>query len=92
MKVENPIAFADTLSTKIMTLLYYHVKYTSLLLLPIQLSADWSYACIPYVDTIFDLRNLLTLVLWLYMASIGINSKPWKLFKSTQIFVSHRLR
>eukprot|EP00210_Caulerpa_lentillifera_P003807 g3636.t1 len=91
-KVENPVAFADTVFTKIMTMLYYHAKYTSLLLFPVQLSADWSYACIPYIQSIVDSRNLLTLGLWLYLIWTGLTDKPWNMFRGEKYLSESRWR
>ena len=59
LQVENPIPFAEPWTAKLTTG-YLHAKYFHLLLIPIWLSADWSYSCIPYVKTLLDPRNVAT--------------------------------
>ena len=59
LQVENPIPFAEPWTAKLTTG-YLHAKYFHLLLIPLWLSADWSYACIPYVKTLWDPRNVAT--------------------------------
>jgi hypothetical protein len=49
VQVENPIPFAEPLAARLTTG-YLHARYARLLVLPLQLSADWSYPCIPYVE------------------------------------------
>lgn len=78
-KVENPIPFAEDLSTRIMTMGYLHAFYASLLVVPFNLSADWSYACIPYVESVQDPRNILTVALYSTLIWLGISARPWGL-------------
>lgn len=49
-QVENPIPFAPLQSTRVMSTAYLHALYCKLLLLPYNLSCDWSYACVPLVE------------------------------------------
>ncbi|KAL0037384.1 hypothetical protein WJX79_005166 [Trebouxia sp. C0005] len=46
-KVENPIPFADPLTARLTTG-FLHAKYFHFLLFPLHLSADWSFACVPW--------------------------------------------
>lgn len=64
VQVENPIPFAEPWTANLTTG-YLHAKYFHLLLVPIWLSADWSYACIPYVKTLWDPRNLATAAVYM---------------------------
>ena len=76
MQVENPIPFAD-LQTARLTTGYLHAKYAHLLLVPLQLSADWSYACIPYVHSLADPRNAATAALYAFLGWVVLSACPW---------------
>eukprot|EP00803_Ostreobium_quekettii_P011106 evm.model.scf_344.3 EVM.evm.TU.scf_344.3 scf_344:28738-43688(+) len=78
-KVENPIPFADSWLTRVLTTGYIQAKYAQLLLWPSPLSADWSFACIPYVETLSDPRNLCTLALYFALAAVAVDARPWKM-------------
>lgn len=55
-KIENPLPFAPTALSRFLSLIYLHYKYTEQLLLGYELSADWSYSCVEYVESMKDLR------------------------------------
>eukprot|EP00884_Botryococcus_braunii_P010950 jgi/Botrbrau1/19857/Bobra.0124s0090.2 len=76
-KVENPIAFAEPLAANLTTG-YLHARYALLLMFPIHLSADWSYPCIPLVDSWSDSRNGASLALYLALLVATWAAKPWK--------------
>eukprot|EP00873_Tetraselmis_striata_P017239 jgi/Tetstr1/437503/TSEL_026182.t1 len=78
-KVENPIAFASSWETRWLTTGYLHAKYASLLVFPLELSADWSFACIPYVEELADPRNLMTAALYAVLLWLSIASQPWEI-------------
>jgi hypothetical protein len=54
---ENPFAFLRGLPRR-MSVSYLHARYLWLLLWPENLSAEYSYNCIPAVVDVYDLRNL----------------------------------
>ncbi|GMH37112.1 hypothetical protein BSKO_04985 [Bryopsis sp. KO-2023] len=78
-KVENPIPFAESMLVRVLTTLHVHARYAWLLIYPMHLSADWSYACIPYVETVGDFRNLLTAGLYAVLLYVVLAAKPWKI-------------
>ena len=79
LQVENPIPFSDSAATRALSLGYLHARYASLLLAPVQLSADWSYACIPLVDSLQDPRNLLTAALYAWLLWTALATRPWRI-------------
>ena len=52
-------------------------RYMGLLLAPVQLSADWSFSCIPPVETLADPRNLATAALYLWLIWALLAARPW---------------
>ena len=78
LQVENPIPFADPHTARLTTG-FLHTKYFHLLLFPLRLSADWSFACVPYVHSLQDARNAATAALYAALLWITIASKPWLL-------------
>lgn len=60
--LENPIAFASSFMTRVLSSAHLHTRYLSLLVLPINLSADYSFNAIPLVESLSDPRNILSLV------------------------------
>jgi hypothetical protein len=86
--VENPIPFADSLATRVRTTALLHARYMGLLLAPLQLSADWSFACIPLVESWRDPRNLAGLALYLWLAWCGLSARPVSLVRGVAAMVS----
>lgn len=78
LQVENPIPFASSLLTRRLSIGYLHARYAALLALPVQLSADWSFECIPLVTDIWDPRNAATLVLYSTLAWLVVAGRPWR--------------
>ena len=79
-KVENPIPFAESALTRVLSTGYLHARYAGLLLAPVLLSADWSFACIPLVDAMADVRNLATAALYSALAWSALACRPGALF------------
>lgn len=67
-RVENPIAFAEARATRLLTTAHLHARYAWLLLAPLRLSADWSFACVPPVEAWGDARNLAAAALYAALA------------------------
>ena len=78
VQVENPIPFAEPLTARLTTG-FLHAKYFHLLLFPLHLSADWSFACVPYVQSLADPRNAATAALYSALVWVVVSSKPWRL-------------
>ena len=77
VQVENPIPFADPLTARLTTG-FLHAKYFHLLLFPLHLSADWSFACVPYVQSLMDPRNAATAAVYAAVLWAVISCKPWQ--------------
>ncbi|WIA32001.1 hypothetical protein OEZ86_002854 [Tetradesmus obliquus] len=71
-KVENPIPFADSFTTRLLSTGFLHARYFGILLFPRHLSADWSFSCIPLVEQLSDPRNAATAALYLYFLYVGL--------------------
>ena len=76
LQVENPIPFAPPLA-RVLSTGYLHARYAALLLCPVHLSADWSFACIPLVESVLDWRNAATLLLYAALAAALLQGRPW---------------
>jgi hypothetical protein len=75
-EVENPIPFADSLATRLRSTAHLHARYAGLLVAPLRLSADWSFACIPLVEAWGDPRNLLSVALYAWLAWVALSARP----------------
>ncbi|KXZ44203.1 hypothetical protein GPECTOR_71g564 [Gonium pectorale] len=78
-KVENPIPFSSSRLERVLTTGHLHSRYAGLLLAPLQLSADWSFSCIPLVGSLTDPRNGLTVALYGYLIWTVLAARPWGL-------------
>jgi hypothetical protein len=78
LQVENPIPFAASLLTRRLSIGYLHARYAALLVLPVQLSADWSFDCIPLVTHLWDPRNAATLILYSTLTWLVVAGRPWR--------------
>ncbi|KAK9831331.1 hypothetical protein WJX81_003095 [Elliptochloris bilobata] len=76
-KVENPIPFVGPTAARLTTG-YLHARYMGLLLAPVQLSADWSFACIPPLEALADPRNLATAALYAWLLWVLLSARPWQ--------------
>lgn len=77
VQVENPIPFADPLTARLTTG-FLHAKYFHFLLFPLHLSADWSFACVPYVQSVMDPRNAATAAVYAAVLWVLVSCKPWQ--------------
>ena len=68
-RVENPIAFLPTRTSRLLTTGHSHVRYAILLAWPQHLSCDWSHACMQPVADASDPRALLLLALYSLLAA-----------------------
>ncbi|KAK3287154.1 hypothetical protein CYMTET_5321 [Cymbomonas tetramitiformis] len=64
-KVENPIPFMPTVLLRWLNVAKLHTWYGSMLLFPYYLSADWSFACVPTVGSLFEWVNGLSATFYL---------------------------
>ncbi|GLI69945.1 hypothetical protein VaNZ11_014684, partial [Volvox africanus] len=76
-KVENPIAFSTSPLERLLSTGHLHARYAGLLLLPIHLSADWSFDCVPMISRLTDPRNALTAALYSYLTVMLMAARPW---------------
>ncbi|KAG8512281.1 Protein O-mannosyl-transferase TMTC1 [Galemys pyrenaicus] len=70
---DNPASFSPYFLTRFLTYSYLLAFNVWLLLAPITLCYDWQVGSIPLVETIWDVRNLATVLLALAMASLGLH-------------------
>jgi protein O-mannosyl-transferase len=63
-KLENPIAFIEDPLLWAASNAYVHFKYFTLLVLPLQMSADWSFDCIPMITSLSDPRIIACVLLY----------------------------
>lgn len=71
LQVENPIPFADSFLARALSTGHLHARYFGLLLVPARLSADWSFACVPLVQSLGDSRNPATAALYCLAAWVA---------------------
>ncbi|XP_072510517.1 protein O-mannosyl-transferase TMTC1 isoform X3 [Notamacropus eugenii] len=64
---DNPASFSPYILTRFLTYSYLLAFNTWLLLAPITLCYDWQVGSIPLIETIWDVRNLATLLLVVVM-------------------------
>jgi hypothetical protein len=69
-RLDNQIPFINEGHNRVLTILYTYVVYAKLLILPMDLSCDYSYSALPNIDGYFDPRNLQTLGLVVVSAAI----------------------
>lgn len=67
---DNPAADSDVLQTRTFTFLFLPVMNFWLLLCPYGLSFDWSMGAIPLVESIFDRRNLYSLLFYCSLVTL----------------------
>ncbi|KAM9953792.1 hypothetical protein ACTFIR_008886 [Dictyostelium discoideum] len=60
--LENPIAREPILLTRILSLINLHARYLWLLIYPMDLSADWSFNCIPLIKDISNPLNIFSIL------------------------------
>jgi protein O-mannosyl-transferase len=69
-KAENPFVFLNG-TTWVMSVGYLQAKYAQLLVWPVELCAEYSFNCIPAVESIADPRNASTLFVCLLIAGLA---------------------
>lgn len=70
---DNPASFSPYFLTRFLTYSYLLAFNVWLLLAPITLCYDWQVGSIPLVETIWDVRNLATVLLAVAMASLSLH-------------------
>ncbi|XP_014442516.1 protein O-mannosyl-transferase TMTC1, partial [Tupaia chinensis] len=70
---DNPASFSPYILTRFLTYSYLLAFNVWLLLAPVTLCYDWQVGSIPLVETIWDVRNLATILLVLVMASLSLH-------------------
>ncbi|XP_018431934.1 PREDICTED: transmembrane and TPR repeat-containing protein 1 [Nanorana parkeri] len=70
---DNPASFSPYILTRFLTFSYLLAFNACLLLAPITLCYDWQVGSIPLVHSLWDRRNLETLVLLVVLLSLGLH-------------------
>ncbi|KAM9671744.1 protein O-mannosyl-transferase TMTC1 isoform 1-T1 [Trichechus inunguis] len=70
---DNPASFSPYILTRFLTYSYLLAFNVWLLLAPITLCYDWQVGSIPLVETIWDTRNLATILLAVVMALLSLH-------------------
>ncbi|KAG1677925.1 hypothetical protein FOA52_001343 [Chlamydomonas sp. UWO 241] len=78
-KVENPIAFAGDFQTRLLSTAHLHARYAWLLIFPRHLSCDWSFSCIPLVESVADPRNAASIAMYAAALAALLMARPWRL-------------
>lgn len=67
-KVDNPIAHADSLLSRVLSQNYLYVHNFTILLNPWQLCFDWAFGCIRLIESFKDMR-IVTIVIMYFLIS-----------------------
>lgn len=78
-KVENPLAFYPTRAQRLLSTAHQHALYAGLLVAPLRLSADWSFACVRPIGGPADPRNALSALLYAAAGWAVAAARPWRL-------------
>uniref|UniRef100_A0A8D2HDX5 Protein O-mannosyl-transferase TMTC1 n=1 Tax=Urocitellus parryii TaxID=9999 RepID=A0A8D2HDX5_UROPR len=70
---DNPASFSPYFLTRFLTYSYLLAFNVWLLLAPVTLCYDWQVGSIPLVETIWDMRNLATVLLAVVMALLSLH-------------------
>ncbi|XP_032329051.1 protein O-mannosyl-transferase TMTC1 isoform X2 [Camelus ferus] len=70
---DNPASFSPYILTRFLTYSYLLAFNVWLLLAPVTLCYDWQVGSIPLVETIWDMRNLATILLAVVMAVLSLH-------------------
>uniref|UniRef100_A0A8D1HFB3 dolichyl-phosphate-mannose--protein mannosyltransferase n=1 Tax=Sus scrofa TaxID=9823 RepID=A0A8D1HFB3_PIG len=70
---DNPASFSPYILTRFLTYSYLLAFNMWLLLAPVTLCYDWQVGSIPLVETIWDTRNLATILLAIVMALLSLH-------------------
>lgn len=81
---DNPTSRDPSLLTRFYTFTYLPVFNFFLLIYPFQLSFDWSMDSIPRITTIFDIRNLYSLVFYAVISKVTWKALTNELIKQQE--------
>lgn len=81
---DNPTSRDPSLLTRFYTFTYLPVFNFFLLMYPFQLSFDWSMDSIPKITTIFDVRNLYSLVFYAVVSKVTWKALTYELIKQQE--------
>lgn len=70
-KVDNPAAFADSFTTRVLTYNYVYFLNALLLFWPQWLCFDWSMGCVPLLESFNDPRAAVVVIFWMSAAFAG---------------------
>ncbi|KAM5299958.1 protein O-mannosyl-transferase TMTC1 [Ctenodactylus gundi] len=70
---DNPASFSPYILTRFLTYSYLLAFNVWLLLAPVTLCYDWQVGSIPLVESVWDIRNLATLLLVVVMALLSLH-------------------
>ena len=71
-KADNPASGSDSLLTRTLTYFYLPAFNFWLLVCPSKLAFDWSMDAVPLISSVFDQRNLVTLIFYSVLAIGGL--------------------
>jgi tetratricopeptide (TPR) repeat protein len=69
--VDNRVLAAEPFA-RLLTIFYLHAYNVYLLFWPMSLCCDYGYDCIPFVNSLVDIRNVASLTLYLALAASGL--------------------
>jgi hypothetical protein len=69
---DNPASFSKSFQTRILTYTYLTAVNVWLLLSPSLLCFDWSMGSIPLVESLTDMRNVYTIVIFTILITLGL--------------------
>lgn len=81
---DNPTSRDPSLLTRFYTFTYLPVFNFYLLIYPFQLSFDWSMDSIPRITTIFDIRNVYSLVFYAVISKVTWKALTYELLKQQE--------
>ena len=84
---DNPASFAPHAQTRALTYSYLCFFNAQLLVAPLTLCYDWQMGSIPLVERLSDARNLGTLLLVVYLTSLGLMALFGKVLVSLLVYI-----
>ena len=92
-KAENPFTFLKG-QERYLSYIYLHFRYFYLLVLPIQLCAEYAFNCIPSVPNLLDIRNLYSFSMYIALfvlvacCLISVFNRPNRIMKKSKDKIS----
>ena len=84
---DNPAASSASFQTRLLTFLYLPVLNVWLLLCPYRLSFDWSMEAVPLIESLADVRNVLTVAFY-----GGLAAFAWYCFQELEdLFIENEI-